>query len=239
MLFRSPTTIRTQIRQADENLRAAEERLRMLKAGFRTQEVEEGRANLRQAQGGRGVKAAVKATGPARIREYDFKTSEQRYRDDLAKARTPQEQAAVKQKHEVMATRDEMHQKQEAARREADEMVRKNGGTNPDGTVKTDPKTAKVIEQARQQCAPRRQAPEMPHVDLRRIDLAVGCCDRSDQNQMLDAFAAEDRQYFGDRTRAALERRIHGAREARQSCADGGITGDFALDQLERHFRAR
>ena len=44
---------------------------------------------------------------------------------------TPQEQAAVKQKHEVMATRDEMHQKQEAARREADEMVRKNGGTNP------------------------------------------------------------------------------------------------------------
>ena len=45
-----PTTIRTQIRQADENLRAAEERLRMLKAGFRTQEVEEGRANLRQAQ---------------------------------------------------------------------------------------------------------------------------------------------------------------------------------------------
>ncbi|MEK7206031.1 MAG: efflux RND transporter periplasmic adaptor subunit [candidate division NC10 bacterium] len=45
-----PTTIRTQIRQADENLRAAEERLHMLKAGFRTQEVEEGRANLRQAQ---------------------------------------------------------------------------------------------------------------------------------------------------------------------------------------------
>lgn len=45
-----PTTVRTQIRQADENLRAAEERLHMLKAGFRTQEVEEGRANLRQAQ---------------------------------------------------------------------------------------------------------------------------------------------------------------------------------------------
>lgn len=45
-----PTTIRTQIRQADENLRAAEERLRMLKVGFRTQEIEEGRANLRQAQ---------------------------------------------------------------------------------------------------------------------------------------------------------------------------------------------
>jgi len=45
-----PTTVRTQIRQAEENLRAADERLRMLQAGFRTQEVEEGRANLRQAQ---------------------------------------------------------------------------------------------------------------------------------------------------------------------------------------------
>ncbi|MBI4573644.1 MAG: efflux RND transporter periplasmic adaptor subunit [candidate division NC10 bacterium] len=45
-----PTTIRTQIRQAEENLRAAEERLRMLRAGFRTQEIEEGRANLRQSQ---------------------------------------------------------------------------------------------------------------------------------------------------------------------------------------------
>jgi HlyD family secretion protein len=45
-----PTTVRTQIRQAEENLQAADERLRMLKAGFRTQEVEEGRANLRQGQ---------------------------------------------------------------------------------------------------------------------------------------------------------------------------------------------
>lgn len=44
-----PTAIRTQIRQAEENLRAAEERLRLLRAGFRTQEIEEGRANLRQA----------------------------------------------------------------------------------------------------------------------------------------------------------------------------------------------
>ncbi|MEK7220134.1 MAG: biotin/lipoyl-binding protein, partial [candidate division NC10 bacterium] len=43
-----PVTIRTQIRQAEENLRAAEERLRMLRAGFRIQEIEEGRANLRQ-----------------------------------------------------------------------------------------------------------------------------------------------------------------------------------------------
>ncbi len=45
-----PTTVRTQIRQAEEGLRAAEERLGMLKAGFRAQEIEEGRANLRQAE---------------------------------------------------------------------------------------------------------------------------------------------------------------------------------------------
>ncbi len=45
-----PTTIRTQIRQAEEGLRAAGERLGMLKAGFRSQEIEEGRANLRQAE---------------------------------------------------------------------------------------------------------------------------------------------------------------------------------------------
>ena len=45
-----PTTIRTQIRQAEETLRAAEERLRLLRAGSRVQEIEEGRANLRQNQ---------------------------------------------------------------------------------------------------------------------------------------------------------------------------------------------
>ncbi|HSD51464.1 MAG TPA: efflux RND transporter periplasmic adaptor subunit, partial [Candidatus Methylomirabilis sp.] len=45
-----PITVRTQIRQAEETLRAAEERLHMLKAGFRAQEIEEGRANLRQAE---------------------------------------------------------------------------------------------------------------------------------------------------------------------------------------------
>jgi HlyD family secretion protein len=45
-----PITVRTQIRQAEEGLRAAEERLGMLKAGFRAQEIEEGRANLRQAE---------------------------------------------------------------------------------------------------------------------------------------------------------------------------------------------
>jgi len=43
-----PTTVRTQIRQAEESLRAAEERLGLLKAGSRPQEIEEGRANLRQ-----------------------------------------------------------------------------------------------------------------------------------------------------------------------------------------------
>ena len=43
-----PTLIRTQIRQAGETLRAAEERVRLLQAGSRVQEIEEGRANMRQ-----------------------------------------------------------------------------------------------------------------------------------------------------------------------------------------------
>ena len=43
-----PTLVRTQIRQAEETLRAAEERVRLLQAGSRVQEIEEGRANLRQ-----------------------------------------------------------------------------------------------------------------------------------------------------------------------------------------------
>jgi HlyD family secretion protein len=44
-----PITVQSQIRQAEEGLRAAEERVRMLKAGSRVQEIEEGRANLNQA----------------------------------------------------------------------------------------------------------------------------------------------------------------------------------------------
>jgi HlyD family secretion protein len=44
-----PVTVQSQIRQAEEGLRAAEERVRMLQAGSRVQEIEEGRANLNQA----------------------------------------------------------------------------------------------------------------------------------------------------------------------------------------------
>ena len=44
-----PITVQTQIRQAQESVRAAEERLRMLQAGSRLQEIEEGRANVKQA----------------------------------------------------------------------------------------------------------------------------------------------------------------------------------------------
>ncbi len=45
-----PALVTAQIRQAEESLRAAEERLRMLVAGSRAQEIEEARANLRQAE---------------------------------------------------------------------------------------------------------------------------------------------------------------------------------------------
>jgi HlyD family secretion protein len=45
-----PTLVQAQIRQAEENLRSAEEKLRQLQAGYRIQEIEEARANLRQNQ---------------------------------------------------------------------------------------------------------------------------------------------------------------------------------------------
>lgn len=44
-----PALVRSQIRQAEETVRAAEERLRMLRSGSRQQEIEEGRATVRQA----------------------------------------------------------------------------------------------------------------------------------------------------------------------------------------------
>jgi HlyD family secretion protein len=50
VLETEPALVRSQIRQAEEALRAADERLAMLRSGSRTQEIEEGRANLRQAQ---------------------------------------------------------------------------------------------------------------------------------------------------------------------------------------------
>lgn len=45
-----PTLVQAQIRQAEENHRSAEEKLRQLRAGYRIQEIEEARANLRQNQ---------------------------------------------------------------------------------------------------------------------------------------------------------------------------------------------
>lgn len=45
-----PITVKSLIRQAEEALRAAGERLSLLQTGPRTQEIEESRANLRQAQ---------------------------------------------------------------------------------------------------------------------------------------------------------------------------------------------
>jgi HlyD family secretion protein len=45
-----PITVQSQIHQAEAALRSAEERVQLLQAGPRIQEIEEGRANLRQAQ---------------------------------------------------------------------------------------------------------------------------------------------------------------------------------------------
>ncbi len=49
-LASEPARVQSQIRQAEETVRAAEERLRLLRTGTRPQEIDEGRANLRQAE---------------------------------------------------------------------------------------------------------------------------------------------------------------------------------------------
>lgn len=82
-----PTTVRTQIRQADENFQAAEERLRLLKAGFRIQEVEESRANLRQAQ------ARLEIARLTRDRFRDLLADGAIARQDLDRAQTDFEAA--------------------------------------------------------------------------------------------------------------------------------------------------
>jgi HlyD family secretion protein len=45
-----PITVKSQIRQAEETLRSAEQRVHLLQTGSRVQEIEEGRANLKQAE---------------------------------------------------------------------------------------------------------------------------------------------------------------------------------------------
>jgi len=103
-----PITVRTQIRQAEETLRAAEERLRMLQAGFRTQEIEEGRANLRQAQ------ARLEITRLTRDRFRDLLADGAISKQELDRAESDLQAAEAA----VRAARERLNILEEGSRRE-------------------------------------------------------------------------------------------------------------------------
>ena len=80
-------------------------------------------ALARQAAGGPGFKAVARA-GEGRLSEFDFQSPEQRYKTELAAAPTPQEQAAINQKHAIQVEREAMGTEKEAARQRAEDAVR-------------------------------------------------------------------------------------------------------------------
>jgi TPR repeat protein len=88
-----------------------------------------------QAKGGTGVAAVARAGSGGDLKEYDFKSSEQRYQEDLAAAKSPDEQKAVNARHAVQAERAAMKQEQQQALERAEERVR--NGEDP-STVKRD-----------------------------------------------------------------------------------------------------
>ena len=81
-------------------------------------------ALVKQAEGGKGVKAVAPA-GEGRLKEYDFKTPEERYQSELEAAKTPAEKDAVNQKHAVQAEREKMSQEKDAALKKAEDSVHK------------------------------------------------------------------------------------------------------------------
>jgi len=95
-------------------------------AGARIQKAKADYALAKQAAGGPGVKPVAKA-GPdgGRIKEYDFKTPEERYKMELEAAKTPEEIAAVKKKNAIQVEREAMAKEGEAALQKAEDAVRR------------------------------------------------------------------------------------------------------------------
>ena len=97
--------------------------------GGRIQKAKAQYALAAQAAGGKGVKPVARATKEARLKEYDFKTPEERYKTELEAAKTPAQKDAVNKKHAVQAEREAMNKEGEAALKKAEDAVR--SGTDP------------------------------------------------------------------------------------------------------------
>lgn len=97
--------------------------------GGRIQKAKAQYALANQAAGGKGVKPVARATQEGRLKEYDFKTPEERYKTEFESAKTPEQKNAVNQKHAVQAEREAMHQEGESALKKAEDGVR--SGADP------------------------------------------------------------------------------------------------------------
>lgn len=86
-------------------------------------------ALARQAAGGLGFKPVARAKGEAKIKEYDFKTPEERFKTELSGASTPAEQDAVNKKYAIQAERQKMNLEKEAAKQKAENDI--HGGLDP------------------------------------------------------------------------------------------------------------
>jgi hypothetical protein len=75
------------------------------------------------------VKPVARASREARLKEYDFKTPEERYRIELDAAKTPAQKDAVNKKHAIQAEREAMNREGEAALKKAEDAVRQ--GADP------------------------------------------------------------------------------------------------------------
>ncbi len=97
--------------------------------GGKIQKAKADYALARQAAGAPGVKPVARATGEGRLKEYDFQMPEQRYKNELSAAKSPEQIAAVNKKHAIQAERDAMHKESLDALKKAEDAVR--SGTAP------------------------------------------------------------------------------------------------------------
>ncbi|MBI4971765.1 MAG: hypothetical protein HZC17_08045, partial [Candidatus Omnitrophica bacterium] len=101
----------------------------MSKISGRLQKFKADYALAKQGAGGLGVKPVAKAKGPARMKGYDFKTPEERFKTELGSAKTPAEKSAVEKKYAIQVEREKMSTEIEGATKKAENDVRR--GADP------------------------------------------------------------------------------------------------------------
>jgi HlyD family secretion protein len=115
-LATEPARVRSQIRQAEETVRAAEERLGVLRSGSRGQEIEEARANLRQAQ----ARQELAELTHARFRSLAAEGAVARQELDRAASDLAAAEAAVRAARERAALLEEGPRREDIRAAEAD-----------------------------------------------------------------------------------------------------------------------